>query len=151
MMHQAMTLYFLAKYFSLAQNHKEALIVSRGWRWIKEHFINGEKGLAIDWSWEPVPALPEYCNFRDTNSYFWILGLLPSLESLGVINKDESTTVADGIINYINNNLLEKDGKVPCVIPHEGPPEVLRNILPMFEQGVAWKGSFLADVIRQNF
>lgn len=150
-MHQAMTLYFVVKYLSLSPNHKHLEVISRGWEWINRHFINNnEEGLAIDWSWEPVPTFPRYCNFRDTNTYFWILGLLPNLENLGVVNKDESAKTIEGLLRHINDNLLEEEGEIPGIVPHEGPPEILRNILPMFDQGVAWKGSFLAEIIRQT-
>jgi hypothetical protein len=42
---------------------------------------------------------------------------------------------------------MSEPGRTPCVTPHEGPPEIVRNILPMFEQSVAWKGCLMAEVI----
>lgn len=148
-MHQVMTLYFVAKYFLLSQEYEHIEIISRGWEWIKKHLINNnERGMAIDWSWEPVLVHPRYCNFRDTNTYFWILALLPILKNLGIIKEDESAKIVNGLLLHISDNLLEEEGKFPCIIPHEGPPEVLRNIFPMFDQGVAWKGNFLAEIIR---
>jgi hypothetical protein len=33
------------------------------------------------------------------------------------------------------------------VTPYEGPAEIVRNILPMFEQSVAWKGSLLTEIM----
>lgn len=151
-MHQAMTIYFFLKYIILSNNRKYIGIIARGWEWLEKHFINNhEKGLTINWDSEPVPAYPRYCNFRDTNTYFLILALLPNLVSCEIITNDKSVSIINSILRHINNNLLQIDGKIPCIIPHEGPPEILRNILPMFDQGVAWKGNFLADVVMKSF
>ncbi|MFC1866765.1 hypothetical protein ACFL0H_01315 [Thermodesulfobacteriota bacterium] len=148
--HHIMTLYFIAKYLKLSNSNKNIVVVSRGWKWIKRHFKKTDKGLAIDWSWEDIPMTPTYCNFRDTNCYFYILGLVPYLEELGVISKYEATSIINGILKHIGNNLLYEGGGMPCIVPNEGPPEVIRNILPMFEQGVALKGHFMTEIIKKQ-
>lgn len=147
-MHHVMTLYFLVKYTLLSKDRSCFNAISRGWDWISTHLVNNKGSLAIDWDWEPIPTYPRYCNFRDTNTYFWILGLLPRLYDLGTIHREQGIKIANGLINHIESNLLREEGKIPCIAPHEGPPQILRNILPMFDQGVAWKGCFLAEITK---
>ncbi len=149
-LHHVMTLYFVTRYFEISPNKKYIETVYHGWDWLKNHInICGEE-MVIDWSFESVPASPCYCNLRDTNTYFWIMALLPHLNKMNVITKSESDELVNGITKHIKHNLMSMEGEPPCIVPHEGPPEILRNILPMFDQGVAWKGAFLADLIMDS-
>lgn len=148
LMHHLMTLYFAAGYFSSPWARAETGMLASGWGWIRKRLVQGEdRSLSIDWAADPVPKFPQYSNARDTNAYFLILGAIPRLASLGIVDRGESSTIAEGLLAHIDSNLTSKPGSMPCITPHEGPPEIVRNILPMFEQSVSWKGRLMAEII----
>ena len=123
-------------------------MLGSAWSWIRTRLIAGrDRSLSIDWTEDPAPRSPQSSNAGDTNAYFLILGAIPRLTSVGIVDRDEATTIADGLLAHIGSNLTSEPGRTPCVTPHEGPPEIVDNILPMFEQSVAWKGSLMAEVI----
>lgn len=146
-LHQIMTLYFVTRYYEISPQKKYIETVYQGWDWVKKHIIFNGDEMIIDWSYESVPTSPRYCNLRDTNTYFWIMALLPHLIKMNVITKSESDEFVSGITNHIDRNLMRGIGEKPCIVSNEGPTEILRNILPMFDQGVAWKGAFLSELI----
>jgi len=146
-LHHVMTLYFITRYFETSLQKKYIKTVTLGWDWVKNHMIINGDEMVIDWSYESVPTSPCYCNLRDTNTYFWIMALLPHLKKMSVITKSESDEFIYGITNHIERGLMSGVEEKPCIVPHEGPTEILRNILPMFDQGVAWKGAYLAEII----
>jgi hypothetical protein len=146
--HHLMTLYFAAGYFSSSRTSAETDMLASGWGWIRKRLVHGsDHRMSINWVGDPAPRSPQYSNARDTNAYFLILGAIPRLASLGIVDKDESSTIAEALLSHIDSNLTSEPGHAPCVTPREGPPEIARNILPMFEQSVAWKGRLMADVI----
>jgi hypothetical protein len=146
--HHAMTLYFAAGYVSSFPTTAGAQVVASGWAWIRKRLVS-EKGhsAAIDWTIDPVPGAPQYSNARDTNAYFLILGTLPHLTLLGILDEAECNALAQALLAHIGSALMTEPGQAPCVAPCEGPREVVRNVLPMFEQSVAWKGRLAAEVI----
>jgi len=66
---------------------------------------------------------------------------------VAVMKRTESRVLAEALLAHIGSTLTLEPGNAPCIMPCEGPPEVVRNVLPMFEQSVAWKGRLAADVI----
>jgi len=147
-MHHLMTLYFAAGYFLSLGTRAEAGMLKSGWGWISKRLVHGKHGgLCIDWSADPAPGSPRFANARDTNAYFLILGAMPSLAALGIVERGESETIAGAVLAHIDSNLMSETNRPPCIIPYEGPPEIIRNILPMFEQSVAWKGRLMAEII----
>jgi hypothetical protein len=97
-----------------------------------------------DFSSEPRPYKPRHCSFFATSVYFVILAILTILEEIGVY-VPESKELGDGIIGYIERNLLEAPGVFPCIRPNEGTEELLRNILPHVGESIAFRGACLAD------
>ena len=147
-MHHLMTLYFAAKYSSFSSGDRRRVMVASAWGWIRNRLVpSPDRGLAIDWSVELTPHSPEPSNGRDTNAYFLILGALPHLVSMGVVGKHESSEVGEALLAHVASNLTSEPGRTPCVTPHEGPPEIVANFLPMFEQSAAWKGALLAETV----
>lgn len=145
--HHLMTLYFAAGYFSSSQASAEKEMLASGWSWIRKRLVPGrDRRMSIDWAEDPAPRSPQNSNARDTNAYFLVLGAIPRLVSLGVVERGEAGTIADALLAHIGSNLTPEPGRTPCVTPHEGPPEIVTNILPMFEQSVAWKGRLLAEI-----
>jgi hypothetical protein len=145
--HHLMTLYFAAQYFSSAGERADTGPLAAGWRWIKKRLVrSADGGVSIDWSGDPVPTTPRYTNGRDVNAYFLILGVMPLLADAAVVDSDESGAIARGLMAHIESHLVSP-GHTPCVVPYDAPVEIARNILPMFEQSVAWKGRLMADVI----
>jgi hypothetical protein len=148
--HHLMTLYFSAGYFSFSRVRAETGMLASGWNWIRKRLVQGtDHSLSIDWAQDQdaAPRSPQNSNVRDTNAYFLILGAIPRLASLGIVDRGESSTIAKALLAHIASNLTSEPGRTPCVTPHEGPPEIVRNILPMFEQSVAWKGSLMAEAV----
>ena len=72
---------------------------------------------------------------------------MPRLVSLGIVDQDESLTTTKALLAHVDANLMAAPGSTPCIAVSQGPLEVGRNILPMFEQSVAWKGRLMIDVI----
>lgn len=146
--HHAMTLYFAAGHVSSSATAAGRRMLASGWTWIKNRLVHGKHdSLAIDWAIDPMPTSPQYSNVRDTNAYFLILGAIPRLTLLGILDRTESGAIADAILAHVGSTLISELGHAPCVRPCEGSPEVVRNVLPMFEQSVAWKGRLAADAI----
>ena len=145
--HHLMTLYFAAQYFSSTMARADAGMLTAGWRWIEKRLVRGaDASVSIDWSEDSAPTSPQFSNARDTNAYFLILGVLPLLAALRVVDRDELGTIARGLMMHIDSRLISQ-GQTPCVAPYEGPIEIVRNILPMFEQSVAWKGRLMANIV----
>jgi hypothetical protein len=146
--HHLMTLYFATGYLSSSGTTVGRSMLASGWDWIRRHLVYGEDhSLAIDWALDPAPTSPQYSNSRDTNAYFLILGAIPGLASLGIVDQTESKVLEEALLAHVSLTLTSEPGRMPCVMPYEGPPEVVRNVLPMFEQSVAWKGRLAAGVI----
>jgi hypothetical protein len=144
--HHLMTLYFAAQYFSSTTARADAGMLTPGWRWIEKRLVRGaDDSVSIDWSEDPAPTSPQFSNARDANAYFLILGVLPLLAALRTMDRDESDAISQGLMAHIDSRLISR-GQTPCVIPYEGPIETVRNILPMFEQSVAWKGRLMANI-----
>ena len=147
-MHHLMTFYFAARHAASSSAGAKLSVLESAWRWTRERLIKGADGsISIDWSADPVLHAPQGSNARDTNAYFLILGTLPLLSALGLISVDESTAFQSGLSAHVEAKLMSRNGRAPCVTPAEGPPDIVRNILPMVEQSAAWKGRLLADVI----
>ena len=122
-----------------------------GWNWIYKHLIKKhDEKIQIDWDWEPASYTPRSSNFRDTNSYFVILSMLPYLTHSHVVG-EEAFQIAEGLLAHIKDQLLRAEGFFPCIVPHEGPKEILRNIFPCVEESVAWKGALLSDLVLELF
>jgi hypothetical protein len=66
---------------------------------------------------------------------------------LGIVDGAEAGAVADRLLAHIASRLLAAPGTTPCIAPYEGPKEIVRNILPMFEQSAAWKGCLMSELI----
>ena len=146
--HHAMTLYFAAGYVSSFPTAAGTRMLASGWTWIRDRLVYGrDRSLAVDWTADPPLDSPHYSNARDTNAYFLILGTIPRLALLGILDKAECGALAAALLAHVNSTLIAAPGHAPCIAPCEGPPEVVRNILPMFEQSVAWKGRLAAEVI----
>jgi hypothetical protein len=146
--HHLMALYFATGYFSSSGTTAATTMLASGWGWIRKRLVHAEDhGLAIDWTVDPAPQSPRYSNSRDTNAYFLILGAIPGLTSLGIVDKTESGAVAEALLAHVGSALISNPGRMPCIVPCEGPVEVVRNVLPMFEQSVAWKGRLMVEVI----
>jgi len=145
--HHLMALYFAAGYAASRPPTVANPMLSSGWQWVRTRLLADGGRLSIDWSEDPAPSRPQHTNARDTNAYFLILGTLPRLEALGVVEDVDTTMVAEALLDHIASALLAEPGENPCVTPHEGPSEVVGNMLPMFEQSAAWKGRLLAESI----
>lgn len=147
-MHHLMTLYFASGAVWSPGDRTASRMLGPAWRWIAQRLRPGpDGGLRIDWAAEAAPESAQFSNARDTNAYFLILGAIPRLVALGIVGRGEATSVADGLLAHIERHLMAERGRAPSVVPSEGPLEIVRNILPMFEQSVAWKGSLLANII----
>ena len=81
------------------------------------------------------------------DAYFLILGTLPLLSALGLISVGDVSSIQGGLSAHVEAKLMSRNGRAPCVAPTEGPPDIVRNILPMVEQSAAWKCRLLADVV----
>jgi hypothetical protein len=151
-MHHLTTLYFASGYAAFSKPEAAREMLASGWDWIRKRLVDGGDGTSsIDWTGEPIPRSPQYSNARDTNAYFLILGALPQLVLLGVVDAGESLATTKALLTHVDANLMSAAESTPCVIPYEGPLEIGRNILPMFEQSVAWKGQLMADVILGDY
>jgi hypothetical protein len=73
--------------------------------------------------------------------------LIPRLSTLGIVDSEETNSVVDRLLTHVSCRLMAEPGKIPCITPCEGPPEIVRNLLPMFEQSVAWKGCLMSEII----
>jgi hypothetical protein len=145
--HHLMTLYFAAQYFSSTTGRGDAGMLTAGWRWTEKRLVRAaDASVSIDWSGDQAPTSPLFSNARDVNAYFLILGVLPLLTALEIVDRDQSNAIAQGLMAHIDSRLLSR-GQTPCVVPYEGPIETIRNILPMFEQSVAWKGRLLTNIL----
>jgi hypothetical protein len=143
-----MTLYFAAGYVSSSTTAAGTRMLASAWTWIRNRLVYGEdRSVAVDWATDPPLESPHYSNARDTNAYFLILGTMPRLTVLGILDEAECRGLAEGLLAHIDTTLIAEPGRAPCITPCEGPPEVVRNVLPMFEQSVAWKGRLAAEVI----
>jgi len=146
--HHLMTLYFATGYFVASGAGAATGMLAAGWGWIRKRLVDGgDRSVCIDWAADPAPRSPCFSNARDTNAYFLILGALPRLAALGIVGRDEVGAIAEGLLAHIAAQLMAEPACKPCITPCEGPPKIVRNILPMFEQSVAWKGRLMADVI----
>ena len=146
--HHLMTLYFATGYLSSSGARAEIGMLASGWGWITKRLVRaGDRSLSIDWALDPTARSPRFSNARDTNAYFLMLGAIPRLTSLGIIEKSESGAIVRALLAHIDSKLMSEPDRTPCITPLEGPPELVRNILPMFEQSVAWKGRLMADII----
>ena len=146
--HHLMTLYSAAGFLASSGFPTDAQMLASGWHWVKERLVpDGQGCLIIDWSGDPAPRSPQYSNTRDTNAYFLLVGTLPLLASVGIVAQGEARAVAEALLAHVDTNLMSERGHVPCVKPYEGPNDVVRNILPMFEQSVAWKGRLLTEFV----
>jgi hypothetical protein len=147
-MHHLMTLHFATGYFLSSGNRSHIEMLLRAWGWIMKCLVEDENGgLSIDWRTDPVPERPRFSNARDTNAYFLLLALIPRLSTLGIVDNDEKNSLADQLLTHVSCRLMAGRGKTPCITPCEGPPEIVRNLLPMFEQSVAWKGCLMSEII----
>jgi hypothetical protein len=147
-MHHTLTLYYAAGYASSSPASAGTSMIASAWGWIVERLVEeGDGVMSIDWVGDPVPTSPQAVNARDTNAYFLILGTLPRLVALGIVDRAKARSVTDGLLAHVEADLSSPAGGVPCVKPHEGPAGIVRNILPMFEQSVAWKGRLMADLV----
>ena len=145
--HHLMTLYFAAQYFSSTTARANAGMLTTGWRWVEKRLVRGtDASVSIDWSEDPAPTSPQFSNTRDANAYFLILGVLPLLAALRIVDRDEFDAIAQGLMAHIDSRLISRV-QTPCVVPYEGPIETVKNILPMFEQSVAWKGRLMANIL----
>jgi hypothetical protein len=123
-------------------------MLASGWSWIRKRLVHGkDHSLSIDWAEDAAPRFPKNSNARDTNAYFLILGAIPRLASLGIVDRRESSTVVEALLVHMDSNLTSDPGRTPCVTPYEGSPKIARNIGPVCEQSVAWKGSLMAEII----
>ena len=112
---------------------------------IKRHLILMNDGsVQYDFSSEPRSHTPRYCSFFATSVYFLILAALTKLERIG-IDVPERLELGQGIVKYVESNLLESSGIHPCIKPNEGPEKFIRNILPHVGESVALKGACLSD------
>lgn len=147
--HHCLVLFYLCKAVALQPNPTPYLFtIENGWKWITNHLIDDlVDGLSFDFSWEPVPNKPRFCNFRETSTYFLICAMQPYLRSLGIVS---SGKLCDQLLMHVYNDLLEPEGIYPGILPYEGPEKILRNILPRVGESVAWKGSCLAEIIRED-
>jgi hypothetical protein len=148
LMHHALTLHFAAGYAVLSGDASGAGLVASGWGWLRGRLVPAAgRSLSIDWSGDPVPTSPRCSNARDTNAYFLVLGTLPRLRALGIVGEAESAALGDGLLAHVAATLVAEPGRIPCVAPHEGPAGIVGNLLPMFEQSVAWKGRLMAALV----
>jgi hypothetical protein len=124
--------------------------VKTGWDWARSHLVTDSSGaVSFDFSWEPKPLVPRYCNFGETTTYFLILATLPYLVRAGV-GEGPFGDLAARLLDHIATHLLEPEGSFPSVRAYEGPVEVLRNILPRVGESAAWKGACLARFVTEG-
>lgn len=147
-MHHLMTLHFAAGYFATSQCRTDIGMLESAWNWIRKHLVRDTSGgLAFDWAPDVPPEWPVYSNSLDTNAYFLLIGTIPQLVTLDIATRNEAGSIADGVLAHVAAHLLPAHARPPCITPYEGPRELVRNILPMFEQSVAWKGCLLARYV----
>ncbi|MBC8184619.1 hypothetical protein H8E88_26285 [candidate division KSB1 bacterium] len=83
--HHCLVYYFHLKASLLTQKRSCGKYLINGWKWILEKLKeNSDGGKAFDFSWEPRPHRPRFCNFQDTNTYFLILASIPLMSKLGL-------------------------------------------------------------------
>ena len=151
--HHCLVLYCLVKTGAVGETDQRSQAILSGWKWLVQHIVAvGRGGLRFDFEWEPVPTVPRYANFRDTTTYFLILSIACMLAKLGLLAKDEAGWMITGLLHHIGAKLLSEDeGKLVCVEPYDGPPEVVQNIFPRAAESVGWKGALLSDVILESW
>lgn len=149
--HHCYILYFLLKRKLLCKTNDSDGHLIAGWNWLKGHMIRDGDGLAVDFSWEPVPHGPRYCNFRDTTTYFLVISIALMFKKLSMIKEEESHGLIDGLLKHIEKDLLlGQQEHFPCIKPYEGPWEIIQNIFPRAAESVAWKGALLADLVLES-
>jgi len=146
--HHCLVLYYALKSTHIAQADEGSLSFSRkGWLWVKEHLVKEDgNALRFDFSWEPAPSVFRYGNFCDTSTYFLILASLPYLYQLGL--EPEAPSICRDLLLHIERHLLQDQSCLTTIKPYEGPPSVLRWILPRVGEASAWKAALLAGLIK---
>jgi hypothetical protein len=146
-LHHCLVLHYALR--SLVPGEAEAWkldAVRRGWGWVSDRLVPvAEAGLRFDFSDEPVPEVPRYCNFRDTSTYFLVLASLPLLIARAILSEEEARRISSGVAAHVARSLLKPPGVRPGIEAYEGPVEVTRNILPRVGESVAWKGFCLCE------
>jgi hypothetical protein len=148
--HHGLVLYYLLKSMTLDENITRAKLetATKGWEWTRDKLVaTSDGGYCFDFQWEPVPDAPRYCNFRETSTYFLILGSLPYLQKFSILSTRERQDIQDRLLTHIGARLQEPKGTFPCIKPYEGSIEIVRNILPRVGESVAWKGSCLCHLV----
>ncbi len=152
--HHCLVLYYLLKAADLQQPSLKSFtsILGSGWNWTCQHLKEAKDGtIKFDFEWEPKIASPRYCNFRDTSTYFFILGCLPILMRQGILNQISRYKFQEGILGHIEANLIQKSQQIyPSIKPYEGEETILKNILPRVAESVAQKGFCLCSLILEK-
>lgn len=152
-LHHAVTPYYFIAGFNksnqeLSFENKNFLL--NGWSFIESHFVKQDNNVILfDFSWEPKPRTLRYCNFIDTSTYFYILDLMTYLLKCGLISKEKYSMYQNGLLNYIESNLLQKT--IPSISAYQGGEEFLHNIMPRPAESIFDKGFFLSNVIDKEF
>ena len=123
--------------------------IQKGWKFIVSKLKKNRKGqIYFDFSWEPKPTNPRWCNFIDTSTYFYILDLLFYLCKLNIISNNEYEEYMEGFLKYIYENLIQD--KVPTIKPYQDGEDILHYIMPRPSESIFDKGFFLSNVIEVN-
>jgi len=146
--HHAIVIYYLLKSDSNLSD-MQINSIQKAWQFIEDKFIFLRDGsIKIDFSWEPKPISPRYCNFLDTTSYFIVLHLLNKMKCFGFISKNSD--YINGLSKYVANSLLHSN-KTPCISPYDGPEDIIANIFPRPAESVVHKGFLISDLILEGY
>lgn len=144
--HHLYIMYFLLKAQSSITSKRVTNSIEKAWKWVESNYqVSSDDEIVLKFDIEP-PSGVRFCNFRDTNSYFMILAILPMLCKEGIINNYELKSISMGIFKHIKKDLIVGN-KGYSIAAHEGPRAIRQNILPAIWQSSSWKGVLLSNYI----
>ncbi len=154
-LHHLIAVYYYCKgrrQTDTALTARERKKIIAAWTFIRQHLKkNGEGIIRFDFSWEPKPRGYRHCNFIDTTTCFYILGLLEYLVHFQIIDTAEAKRLREGLLRHIETVLLRASGEVPCIAPYDGPLDIQEKIMPRPAESIFHKGAVMADIIIHTF
>lgn len=148
--HQCYILYYLSKAAQYRDTFPQE-IVEQGWNWLKQHISHNSDGIIVfNFSWEPEPkSRIKFTNKYDTNTYFWIISILPYIHKLNIISRSKIDEIRNGFCKHILQSLVV-DGSTPIIKRHECSYRLQKKILPAIWQSVGLKGHLMANSITNS-
>ncbi|MCM8769105.1 MAG: hypothetical protein NC911_05455 [Candidatus Omnitrophica bacterium] len=142
--------YLLAKWYDqVPLNKSEKSMISRAFQFVQSHFFTQNDGtIMFDFSWEPKPEKPRYCNFLDTSAYFYILALLKYLVRFNLVTEEKRAIYTNGLLGYIKKYLL-REGE-PCLAAYQGGETFRRNLMRRPSESVFDKGFLLSELVDET-